>query len=1268
MKIAKKALACFLVIAMFLTAAPLSGFVGLLPFLDEWVVSAQSANVVDGGTTADGMTWTVYDDGELVISGEGEMQDYFEKIPEGEPSDALTELTEAEKEEVENSADLNDYYLNITPWADYRHEITSVTVENGITEIGRQAFGLLYKAETVSLPESLVCIGAGAFSGMLSLEEISIPVNVKEINSGAFSHCVCLKKLNIPEGLEIIGDSVFSLCLSLKEIVLPENAEGIISVDFFAGCYDLEKLIIPNGITFKTSTAFESDISEAEKLQYMEEELNYAFQELYNLTCLSIPASFDYPITIQLISPFVKELYNYSKSTVFLLNENSYNPEFLIIDAVGITMTKKTHIIEHELDAILPFTNISFIELYCLIFGLDINKAMELAAEDDYALLLYVYNQISKMNFSSVTELNTWNLYKDYTWNLYKDYSLALVNYCSVYCYEDSAQHSFYEDCTIDLYAKHFLFETGEECLNELELSGERQASGEIGNIKWEVDPAAGVLTLSGDGTIATYGTDDVCWLNASHLFDTIVFAPDSEFTVIGEYAFAGSRIKEFTFPSTIKYIGNHAFDGCTALETIYIPKDSALKYHAPTLGNILFNKFNSCINHTAFVVEDGNPTYSSYDGALYNAAGTELLYVPQGKTTIDIADTTKNIAPFSFYMSNVETVTIPDSVESLGECAFVLNWIKTINIGSGVSFISTEYGLTEFGQCFKLEEINVDVDNEYYASDENGILFNKDKTELIKYPEGKKSKSYTVPEGVTTIGTDAFTRVEKLEKITLSEGVEVIKEAAFESSDAKEILLPASLKEIQYNAFRYGSFSEIVIPANVEKVGKGAFDSCDSLEKITFLNPDTYIFDGDTYSTDNEYYYVDEFGEDFIGGYSDGSNTIPQETVIYGYAGSTAEAYALKFNRTFVELSDCPHTGGMATCESKAICSLCGQEYGELGDHIESTVTQPESCTVNGYILTVCDLCGEQLSFETIPAAHAWGEWTETKAATCVQVGEETRTCGRCGETESRETAIGDHDFSTEWTVDVDSTCSQEGSQSRHCKNCSATIDPKPVEKKEHTFGEWYVVTEPTMLADGKKERKCSSCLSTEEETIAKLLYKEYINEQTGIGVGVTKEAYDGSDITVEIEEVFDGSQFLTNSYGKFRTWNIKTHLNGEPVQPLEPVYIRIPLPADYNANRIFVYHVNSQTGVTENLKCEVIDGYICFYTDSFSRFIIVDESSIIITPAPEDPIEPDDPSENCDHLCHKSGILGFFWKIIRLIQKLFGMSPVCECGKAHY
>ena len=56
---------------------------------------------------------------------------------------------------------------------------------------------------------------------------------------------------------------------------------------------------------------------------------------------------------------------------------------------------------------------------------------------------------------------------------------------------------------------------------------------------------------------------------------------------------------------------------------------------------------------------------------------------------------------------------------------------------------------------------------------------------------------------------------------------------------------------------------------------------------------------------------------------------------------------------------------------------------------------------------------------------------------------------------------------------------------------------------------------------------------------------------------------------------------------------------------------------------------------------------------------------------PAPEEPTPdtPDEPSDDaCDHLCHKSGILGFFWKIVKFFWKLFRMNPVCECGVAHY
>ena len=56
---------------------------------------------------------------------------------------------------------------------------------------------------------------------------------------------------------------------------------------------------------------------------------------------------------------------------------------------------------------------------------------------------------------------------------------------------------------------------------------------------------------------------------------------------------------------------------------------------------------------------------------------------------------------------------------------------------------------------------------------------------------------------------------------------------------------------------------------------------------------------------------------------------------------------------------------------------------------------------------------------------------------------------------------------------------------------------------------------------------------------------------------------------------------------------------------------------------------------------------------------------------PAPEEPTPdtPDEPTDStCDHLCHKSGILGFFWKIVKFFSKLFKINPVCECGAAHY
>ncbi len=74
----------------------------------------------------------------------------------------------------------------------------------------------------------------------------------------------------------------------------------------------------------------------------------------------------------------------------------------------------------------------------------------------------------------------------------------------------------------------------------------------------------------------------------------------------------------------------------------------------------------------------------------------------------------------------------------------------------------------------------------------------------------------------------------------------------------------------------------------------------------------------------------------------------------------------------------------------------------------------------------------------------------------------------------------------------------------------------------------------------------------------------------------------------------------------------------------------------------------------------------------------IILEDTKLILyamwketpPPAPDTPDEPaDEPTdENCGHICHKSGFMGFLWKIVRFFSKLFKINPVCECGVAHY
>ncbi len=1194
MKTTKKLFSFFLAVVLVFGAIPIVNTQAPFSILSF----ASERDITDSGNINSSIQWMLYSDGELVISGSGNMPD-FPELP---------------------------------PWFAYRDMITSISVNEGITSIGGYAFLALYNTVSVTLPEGITSIGGSSFEKMLRLKKINIPSTVKSIDLYAFNSCLSLEEIILPEGLEKIN-CAFPYCASLKELTIPSTVKTFMPGEL-SGCYSLRKLVISEGTSFtimddniyglpSEATGYDKETADTIIIR----ELSEALDDLIFLEYLEIPSTINNDGIAEAKLPLLKELHNKSTNLAFKFTGDTYLTEYAKESAI---ITYKLDIIyslyylassflDNEINGEILFSDFSINEFLTELFGFDISLLEN--PNPDIEDILTVYSILLEKEIISYHEMVRMSMEMYYV-------SIYAYN-TSVYCYDDSLQHRIIDKNDLSSYSRHILLDSNEECSEELILKQTYEATesgyDEDGNyirghgtFSYEVDVESRTLLLSGDGDMPQWSDNkQPGYANCSLLFDKIIFKAGSNIETITELSFVGLKTTEIHIPSSIEIIEDGAFFGCSDL-SVYIAAGADAQGFAHAGSNFGIKEF---------IVAEDHQTYSSYDGALYfnsiklddlynddetvpvnpedegisdntevetvsdifdppeGYAGLALAAVPAEKTSIRISDETKIILPTAFYGLDIETISIPDSVEyNLAFFYFCPN-LKTVNIGAGTKCYLSIAFIPVY--CPSLTAFTVDENNEYYYADENGVLFSKDKTILIAYPGGKTQKTYTVPENVSVIATGAF----------------------FTNYNVASIILPQNVKSVQDQ-----SLPEFI-------------------KAVTFLNPEAEIFDS--------------------------PHTIPNSaSIIYGYEGSTAQEYAEKYSRTFIALSDCVHTGGTATCESLAVCELCGKEYGSLGEHNEATYTENESCTVNGYTLTFCTVCGEDLDFKTIEAKHLWSEdYTVITPATCTQEGTEKRLCERCTEEETRTIPMTEHNYSDQFTEDIKPTCTENGSKSRHCKNCTAVTDITSIPATGHSFGEWHTIIEPTYTENGKKERLCILCNTTEYEEIPLIEIKEYKDEKSGVIILADKEAYNGKDISVTVEEVFDGSHYLGISYGNVESWNITTYIDGEEAQPSTPVYVKIPLPDNFNEKKCTVYHINSQTNQKEKIASDVIDGYICFYAESFSIYIVVDESSAI-----------ENPAENCDHICHKSGFLGFIWKIIVFFSKLFKINPVCDCGTAHY
>jgi hypothetical protein len=393
----------------------------------------------------------------------------------------------------------------------------------------------------------------------------------------------------------------------------------------------------------------------------------------------------------------------------------------------------------------------------------------------------------------------------------------------------------------------------------------------------------------------------------------TSVTLPNSV-TSIGMYAFNHCcNLTEITLPNSVTSIGMYAFVNCCRLTEIVIPASvmSVGKY-----------AFNDCCNLTKIEVEKENRMYSSEDGVLFNRSKTVLIRYPAGKqgpyripdsvteiaadafadcgklTELVIPDGVKEIGKRAFndcsrltgievdgynrlYSSksgvlfNKERTVliqypagrqggykIPDTVTEIGENAFAnCGNLTDITISDGVR----EIGGADFDDCGRLSRIEVGEGNRLYSS-KNGVLFNKERTVLIRYPAGKEGE-YKIPFGVREIEEDAFANCTRLTGVTIPNSVQEIEEGAFfncsglveveipfgvteigmyafaDCGNLTSVEIPNSVREIEENTFvNCNSLTEISIPSGVREIGMEAFSHCGRLREITIPNSVTSI------------------------------------------------------------------------------------------------------------------------------------------------------------------------------------------------------------------------------------------------------------------------------------------------------------------------------------------------------------------------------------------------------------------------------------------
>ncbi|MBQ8893500.1 MAG: leucine-rich repeat protein [Clostridia bacterium] len=759
-------------------------------------------------------------------------------------------------------------------------------VPQTVTEIGPSAFSSCSGLTAIILPAGLRTVGGSAFSGCSALTTLTIPEGVRELPINCIDNCAALTSVSIPSTVDTISTN-FSNCPKLTDIQISADNPFFCSINgdllnkkgttlIMVAPGKTGAYIIPEGVTSLYNGLFNSKLTSIHIPKSLRNFTKYTITSSYGLTEITVAE--DHP-TLKAEGKF---LYSRDGSVLYLalttLSGDVVIPEG-VTEIAASAFSSCTNITSLTLpDSLTTIGNEAFagcrkvpsitIPANVSSIGVGVfsrNVAMTeikvaeenpyLSAQDgvlfDYekeSLIIYPLGKageytvpegvktIKSYAFDSISNLTALTLPE--TLEVLESHA---INSCQqiTSIYLPASVNTLYYD---SLYNYN---------LTEVQVAEENETYCSIDGIVYDEAVTTAILCPNGKTGAVTI-PEGVTTINDSVFYsrrNITEFRLPNSLTSIGNSSFSSTNLTELILPESLVSIGERAFFG-TYLKTISLPKN------VQTLAtNALY-----ITSLTDIFVDDSNPYFCDVDGVLFSKDQTILLQYPANR----IEDT---------------SYALPEGTVSIGNNAFIASDFQELHLPA--SF--TEFDPVTFCQATCLKTITVAENNPAFCA-VDGVLFSKDQTTLLRFPYAR-SGAYTVPEGVTKIGTNAFCHCHYLEEVTL----------------------PCSLQTICEQAFFGSKLISLSIPGNVTLIEK---DALVGIRKEVFI-PKNAQLGGNTYAS---------------------SDTL----TVYGYSGSSAERYTEKTGLRFVDVEKLQPLAGAITNPANKTYFMPGDEL--ITDGLEVT------------------------------------------------------------------------------------------------------------------------------------------------------------------------------------------------------------------------------------------------------------------------------------------------------------------------------------------